>query len=90
MYFTYILRCADDTLYCGYTTDLERRIKSHNDGFGAKYTRSRRPVELVYFEGFSSKSLALKREYAIKKLHKKAKEQLIVKHAQNSKKTEEI
>lgn len=67
-YYVYLLRCADDTLYCGYTDDVQKRVKAHNDGKGAKYTKSRRPVELVYTEECSSKSDALKRECAIKRM----------------------
>jgi putative endonuclease len=79
MYYTvYILECSDKTLYTGYTTDLERRIKNHNTGkAGAKYTRSRRPVKLVYSQNFKTLSPALKREIAIKKLSRKEKLQLI-------------
>lgn len=76
-YFTYFLRCADGTFYCGYTTDPERRAAVHNSGIGAKYTRSRRPVELTYTESFATKSEALKREAAMKKLTRAQKEQLI-------------
>ena len=68
MTFVYILRCIDDTLYTGYTTNLKDRIIKHNDKIGAKYTRGRTPVELVYFEIFDTKSEALKREIAIKKM----------------------
>lgn len=75
--YVYILRCHDNTYYTGWTTDLLRRLKKHNDGTGAKYTRSRRPVELVYYEVFSDRSAALKREYQIKQLSRKQKEQLI-------------
>ncbi len=57
MNYVYILRCSDDTLYCGWTTDLERRISAHNKGTGAKYTRSRRPVKLVYTESFEDKKM---------------------------------
>lgn len=53
--YTYILRCADGTYYCGWTNNLDRRLKAHNEGKGAKYTRSRRPVALVYYEAFSHK-----------------------------------
>jgi len=68
MYYVYILRCADDTLYTGITTELERRIDEHNGSDkGAKYTRMRRPVKLVYSEEYSDRSAASKREYAIKK-----------------------
>ena len=66
MYYVYLLRCADGTLYTGFTNDLARRLAAHNAGRGAKYTRGRRPVELVYWESFSNKSSALRREYAIK------------------------
>ena len=72
-YFTYILKCADDTLYTGYTDDIEKRVFVHNSGKGAKYTRARLPVSLLYFEEFQSKSDALKREAAIKKLTRKEK-----------------
>ena len=67
-YYVYLLRCADVTLYCGYTDDVQKRVKAHNDGKGAKYTKSRRPVDLVYVEEYSSKSDALKRECAIKQM----------------------
>jgi len=76
-YYVYILRCADGTFYTGYTTDPERRTGVHNSGKGAKYTRSRRPVELIYTEEFSDKGEAQKREYAIKQLTRSEKEQLI-------------
>ena len=67
-YCAYILRCADGTLYSGYTADLVARVAMHNAGRGAKYTRSHRPVHLVYFESFATKEEALAREAAIKKL----------------------
>ncbi len=75
MNYVYILRCADDTLYTGWTNDIDLRVKAHNEGKGAKYTRSRTPVSLVYLETLPTKSDALKREAAIKKLprHKKLK-----------------
>ena len=66
-YYFYVLLCADQSLYAGYTNDLDKRIKAHNTGQGAKYTKARRPVELVYSETFSDKSEALKREYWFKK-----------------------
>jgi putative endonuclease len=81
-HYVYILRCADDTLYTGWTTDLERRIKAHNAGRGAKYTRARRPVELVYHEEFDDKIEAQRREYAIKQLTRAEKENLISKNNQ--------
>jgi UV DNA damage endonuclease len=76
-WFVYILRCADGSLYTGITIDLERRIEQHNAGTASRYTRSRLPVELVYQEGSTTKSKALKRELAIKALSRKAKEALI-------------
>lgn len=76
-HFTYIVRCCDGSLYTGWTTDLEKRVETHNSGKGAKYTRSRRPVELVYHEEFQTKEEALRRERAIKKLTRDAKEQLL-------------
>ncbi|KXO17240.1 GIY-YIG nuclease family protein [Peptoniphilus sp. GNH] len=76
-YFTYILKCNDGSLYTGYTVNLEKRLASHNSGKGAKYTRARRPVELVYYEEFDTKSEALKREAAIKKLSPSQKKSLI-------------
>ena len=77
-YYVYIVRCNDDTLYAGITTDLERRIDEHNNSpKGAKYTRNRRPVTLVYSEACENKSAASKQEYVIKKLTKVQKEKLI-------------
>ncbi len=75
-YFAYILRCSDGTFYSGYTTDPAKRESAHNEGRGAKYTRSRRPVKLVYFESFESKSQAMKREAALKKLSHEEKKRL--------------
>ena len=76
-HFVYILCCSDNTYYTGYTTDVEKRVQRHNEGKGAKYTKSRRPVQLVYQEKYMDKSCALKREYAIKQLSRQEKEQLI-------------
>ena len=73
MNYTYIVRCADDTLYTGWTNDLENRIKAHNEGRGAKYTRCRRPVALFYYEEFQSKTEAMSREYAIKRMTRRQK-----------------
>lgn len=73
----YILKCADNTLYCGMTNDIEKRVKAHNEKNGGKYTRGRTPVELVYFETGYTMSEALKRECAIKKLTKQKKLKLI-------------
>ena len=75
--YVYLLRCADGTLYCGWTTDLEARVQAHNNGIGAKYTRSRLPVELVYYESFSSRHEALSRECQIKRLSRREKLALI-------------
>lgn len=72
-YYVYLLECADKTLYCGYTDNLEKRLKTHNAGKGAKYTRARLPVKLLYSETFTEKSEALKREAQIKKLSRKEK-----------------
>lgn len=77
MNYTYILKCKDDSLYTGWTNDLKKRITSHNAGKGAKYTKARRPVELVYYEEFQTREEAMKREYAIKQLSRKEKEVLI-------------
>ena len=77
MNYTYILRCSDDTLYCGWTNDLEKRLASHNAGKGAKYTRSRHPIKLVYYETFETKEEAMSREFAIKKLSRMEKLKLI-------------
>lgn len=77
MNYTYILKCSDNTLYTGWTNNLEKRIKDHNDGKGAKYTKARRPVKLVYYEIFESKEDAMKREYAIKQLTRTQKMLLI-------------
>ena len=76
-HYVYILRCSDGTFYTGYTTDPERRARVHNSGKGAKYTRSRRPVELIYTEEYDDKTEAQRREYAIKQLTRAEKEQLI-------------
>ena len=77
MNYTYILKCKDDSLYTGWTNDLKKRITSHNAGKGAKYTKARRPVELVYYEEFQTREEAMKIEYAIKQLSRKEKEALI-------------
>ena len=77
MPYVYIVECSDGTYYTGYTTELKRRIKEHNQGEGAKYTRGRLPVQLVYKEEYNSKSKAMKREYAIKNLTREKKEKLI-------------
>jgi putative endonuclease len=73
----YIVECSDGTYYTGYTTDVERRVAEHNDGTGAKYTRGRRPVELVHVESFDSQSAAMQREHALKQLRRGTKESII-------------
>ena len=75
--YCYILECSDGTYYTGWTTDPVRREKSHNAGSGAKYTRSRRPVRLVYVEEQPDRSSAMQREARIKQMSRKAKEKLI-------------
>lgn len=77
--FTYIVECSDHTLYTGWTNDLEKRIEAHNTGKGAKYTKTRRPVRLVYFETFATKEEAMSREYHIKKMSRQEKIKLISK-----------
>ncbi len=71
--FIYMIQCADGTLYTGYTNDLENRMDAHNSGAGAKYTRGRGPVQLIYSEAFATKGEALKRENQIKKLSRAGK-----------------
>jgi len=87
-YFVYILRCSDNTLYTGITTDIKRRIKEHNSSpKGAKYTRYRRPVQLVHSEECKDKSSASKREYTIKHLTRKDKEILFSKRKEDESET---
>lgn len=76
-WIVYMLRCADGTLYTGITDQLERRLQAHNEGRGAKYTRGRGPVEMVYRESCTDKSAALRREYAIKQLPRSKKLELL-------------
>lgn len=78
MNYTYIVRCRDGTLYTGWTNNIEKRMETHNSGKGAKYTKSRRPVRLVYYEEYDTKEEAMRREYAIKHMEKKEKEKLIL------------
>lgn len=75
--YTYILKCADGSLYCGWTNNLEKRLSAHNAGTASKYTRTRIPVELVYFEQFETKQEAMSREYHIKRLTREEKLKLI-------------
>ena len=77
MNYTYIVKCSDGTFYTGWTNDLTRRMEAHNQGRGGKYTKARRPVTLIYYETFETKEEAMKREYAIKRLSRKEKEELI-------------
>lgn len=73
----YLLRCADDTFYCGISNDMEKRVAAHNAGEGAKYTRGRIPVSVVYCESCADRSAALKREMQIKRLPRTAKQALL-------------
>ena len=82
MWYVYILRCADGSLYAGSTTNLDHRLKTHNSGKGAKYTRSRRPVELAYWETAADKSGAFRREAAIKKLTR-AEKLILIREKEN-------
>ena len=78
MNYTYIVKCADGALYTGWTNGLQKRMKAHNEGKnGAKYTRTKRPVTLVYYEGFSTKEEAMRREYEIKQFTRNKKLELL-------------
>lgn len=77
MHYVYVLACADQTLYTGYTTDVARRVAEHDAGDGAKYTRGRTPVELVHVESFDTRSAAMSREHEIKQLSRPQKERLV-------------
>lgn len=77
MNYTYIVKCSDGSLYTGWTNDLEKRIRAHNDGKGAKYTKSRRPVVLAYYEEFQTKEEAMRREWEIKQLDREQKMKMI-------------
>lgn len=85
MNYTYILKCKDGSLYTGWTNDLEKRVSDHNAGKGAKFTKGRRPVELVYFEVYKTREEAMKREYAIKRLTRKQKTDLLLTWKNNNK-----
>ena len=78
MHYAYMVRCADGTIYSGYSTNPMRRENVHNSGKGAKYTRNRLPVKLIYAEVFDNKSDAMKREWALKQLNHKQKEELVI------------
>lgn len=84
MWYVYMLRCSDRTLYTGITNDLSARIRAHNAGTGAKYTRGRGPVELVYTEELPTHGEALRREYTIKQLKKEQKLALILQRKPNT------
>ena len=84
MNYTYILECSDGTYYCGWTNDLEKRLDSHNDGKGGKYTRARLPVKLVYHEEFDTKEEAMSREWHIKQMTRAQKESLILRDRKQS------
>ena len=75
--YTYMVACSDGSLYTGWTNDLEKRVRAHNEGKGARYTKSRRPVELVWHEAFPTKEEAMRREYEVKQLTRREKEALI-------------
>ena len=77
MNYVYIVECEDGTYYTGWTNNLDKRLKAHNDGKGAKYTRARRPVSLVYYEEFRTKEEAMRREYAMKRMTRNEKNKLI-------------
>ncbi len=77
MNYTYIVRCRDGSLYTGWTNNLEKRIKDHNSGRGAKYTKSRRPVLLAYYEEFATKEEAMRREWEIKQMKRQEKQDLV-------------
>ena len=77
MNYTYIVRCSDGSLYTGWTNDLEKRIRAHNDGKGAKYTKYRRPVILEYYEEFQTKEEAMRREWEIKQMNREEKLRMI-------------
>jgi putative endonuclease len=77
MHYVYVLSCADDTLYTGYTTDVSRRVAEHQAGEGAKYTRGRTPVELRHVESFETRSAAMAREHEVKQLSRAEKDRLV-------------
>lgn len=82
--YMYLLRCADGSLYCGWTNHLEERVRAHNEGRGAKYTKSRRPVALAYYEEFATKKEAMQREWAVKQLSREQKLRLIADGGQSA------
>ncbi|KLV22197.1 GIY-YIG nuclease family protein [Niallia circulans] len=76
-HYFYVLMCKDGSYYAGYTNDLQKRVKTHNEGKGAKYTRGRLPVSVIYYEEFQTKQEAMKAEYAFKQLDRKKKEKFL-------------
>lgn len=80
-HYFYVLTCRDGSLYGGYTNNLERRIKLHNDGKGAKYTRGRGPVELTYYRSYETKGEALRTEYKFKRLTRKKKDEFLMRES---------
>lgn len=83
MNYTYIVMCSDGTFYTGWTNNLQKRVEDHNAGKGAKYTKCRLPVELIYYEAFQTKEEAMRREYAIKQLTRMEKKALIANSSKN-------
>ena len=83
-YYCYLLECADGTYYCGWTKDVQRRLDTHNKGRGAKYTRMRRPVTLVYYEELPDRSEAMRREHKLKQKTREQKALLIQKFSEGS------
>lgn len=81
-HYFYVLRCKDDTFYAGYTNNLERRLKAHNSGRGAKYTRGRTPVKCIYYEVYETKREAMQKEYAFKQKTRRQKEVYIMEGSQ--------
>ena len=83
MNYTYILECKDGTYYTGWTNNLDKRLKDHNEGKGAKYTKARLPVSLIYYEEFQAKEEAMSREYAIKRMTRSEKSKLVSEYRGN-------
>lgn len=88
-HYFYVLKCKDGSYYAGYTNDLQKRVKTHNDGKGAKYTRGRLPVTVIYYEEFQTKQEAMKAEYAFKQLNRKKKEKFLWKEVGEENETTE-
>ena len=88
MNYTYIIKCSDNTYYCGYAKNLTSRMITHNNKKGAKYTRGRTPIELLYYEVFATKGEALSREHFFKKMTREQKEQYVAENINNEKQRE--